>query len=128
MASICAAYAMSVCNGSVTTQEDLNEIGLNQFDHKVKPGDVLVVPSSEKQCFVKVCPPGIPGYDVYTIVCRNGGFSWILVRRVLHKDGESIILYDLAEKLHYPGDTRKLLSFLGDLERPVTITKTGISW
>lgn len=128
MANIPAAYVLSVRNGSVTTQEDLYEIGLNEFDHKVKLGDVLEVPQKEDLYLKKVCPPGIPGYDIYVVVRKNGKLTWILTRRVICHDGKETALYDLAEQLHYPGNTEDLLTFLGDLGCPVTIIKDGITW
>ncbi len=128
MANIPAAYALSVRNGSITTQEDLYEIGLNQFDYKVKLGDVLEVPHKEDLYLKKVCPPGIPGYDIYAAVLKNEKLTWILTRRVIRNDRKEIALYDLAEQFHYPGDTGDLLTFLGDLECPITVTKDGLTW
>lgn len=129
MANIPAAYALSVHNGSVVTREDLYEIGLKQTDYKVKPGDVLEVPCAEDLCFKKMCIPGIPGYDIYTVVRKNGHICLILVYRCrINKNGTKIALYDLATRFRYSGNVYDCLTFLGDLGCPVIVTEDGVIW
>ena len=128
MVNISAIYALSVCDKSVTTQEDLCKIGLNRFDYKVKLGDVLEVPHKEDLHLKQVCHPDIPGYGIYAAVLKNNELTWILARRVIWYNGKETALYDLAEQFRYPGNTADLLIFLGDLECPVTITNDGITW
>ena len=129
MADLYAAYMSSVCNNRVTIQEDLDKIGSDRFDYKVKPGDVLEFLPYEDTPLKKLFPPGIPGYDIYAAVYKNNEHTWILLRRCcINRNGENIVLYDLADKFHYPGHTGELLMFLCDLSCPVTVTKDGITW
>lgn len=92
------------------------------IDYRAHIGDVILFPSVETSRLVKRKHPY--GYDYLYQVIRNGKPDWLLVYQIKHERNT----YDLSYRFRAPMSIADLLTFLGDLECPITVNERSITW
>lgn len=96
----------------------------------VKSGDVLEFPHYED--IVVWTQDGSNNTRSYfaKVLRNNNKSSSILIKRISHVGtAEERCTYSLTQRFdYYNNNLCELLEFLGDLERPITVTDKGITW
>lgn len=106
--------------------------------YKAETNDVISFPNYEDVVIKRTESPVIDEggsmerqyLSYFASVIRNNRPDWLLIKRIcVYKHLPKTCAYSLTSRFNYCSDNvTEMLTFLGDLKRPITVLNNGITW